>query len=88
MQKLPFILTSLYVALVVLAVTPIFTGDDALSGIFAVLLTAPWAMFFARLVEPSDGTIATGIAIVVIGGMINAALIFLVSRFFVRKLGK
>lgn len=87
MQKLPFILTSLYVALVVLAVIPIFTGDDALSGIFAVLLTAPWTMFFARLIEPSDGTIATGIAIVVIGGMINAALIFLVSRHFVRKFG-
>lgn len=87
MQKLPHILTSLYVALLVLAVIPIFTGHDALSGIFAVLLTAPWTMFLARLIEPSEGTIATGIAIVVIGGMINAALIFLFARFFVRKFG-
>lgn len=87
MQKLPLILTSLYVALLVLAVIPVFTGDDALSGIFAVLLTAPWTMLFARLIEPSGGTITTGIATVGIGGMINAALIFLVSRLFVRKFG-
>ena len=71
-----------------LAVIPVFTGDDALSGIFAVLLTAPWTMVFARLIEPSEGTITTGIAFVVSGGMINAALIFLVSRFLVRRFGK
>ena len=88
MQKLPLILTSVYVVLLVLSVIPIFIGDDALSGIFAVLLTAPWTMLFARLVEFPEGTIATGIAIVVIGGMINAALIFRVSRLFVRKFGK
>lgn len=88
MHKLPHILTSLYLALLVLAVIPIFTGDDALSGIFAVLLTAPWTMIFARLIEPSEGAIATGIAMVVIGGTINAALTFLVSRFFIRKFGK
>lgn len=88
MKKLPLIITSLYAVLLVLAVIPIFTGDDALSGIFAVLLTAPWTMFFAKLVEFPEGTIATGIAIVVIGGTINAALIFLVTRFFVRKFGK
>lgn len=85
MQKLPHILTSLYVALLVLAVVPVFTGDDALSGIFAVLLTAPWTMIIARLIEPSEGTITTGVAIVGIGGMINAALIFLASRFIWRK---
>ena len=53
MQKLPLILASLYLVLLVLSVIPIFTGDDALSGIFAVLLTAPWTTFFARLIEPS-----------------------------------
>lgn len=88
MHKLPHILTSLYAALLVLAMIPIFTGDDPLSGIFAVLLTAPWTMFFTRLIAPSEGAIATGMAIVVIGGLINAALIFLISRFFVRKFGR
>ena len=41
MQKLPRILTIVYLALVVLSAIPIFFGDDPISGIFPVILTAP-----------------------------------------------
>ena len=41
LQKVPIILTAIYVILVLLAIIPIFTGDDALSGIFAIALAGP-----------------------------------------------
>lgn len=41
MSKVPTIVVSIYLALVLLASLPIFTGSDPLSGIFAVILTSP-----------------------------------------------
>ncbi len=88
MKRLPVILTSLYVALLAVAVIPIFTEDDALSGVFAVILAAPWPMLLGKLAGPFEGSLASGLALVAVGGLINASLIFLVSRWLVRKLGK
>lgn len=88
MKRLPIILTGLYLALLVISVIPIFTGDDALSGVFAVLLAAPWTMLFGSLFESSDGSITKGLALISVGGLINAALIFLFSRWLAGKIAK
>ncbi|MCC6355627.1 MAG: hypothetical protein IT577_17195 [Verrucomicrobiae bacterium] len=49
MKTIPALLAAIYLILVLLAVIPIFTGKDALSGIFAVALTAPWNSLLGRL---------------------------------------
>jgi hypothetical protein len=41
-RKLPPLLTVIYLILVLLSIMPIFTGDDALSGILAIALTVPY----------------------------------------------
>ena len=71
MRKLPTILTAIYLILVVLAIIPIFTGADPLSGIFALVLTAPWSFLFSSLL--SGGSVIIGLLLVVIGAAINAA---------------
>jgi hypothetical protein len=83
MRNLPVILTAIYLILVVLAIIPIFTGDDPLSGIFAVILAAPWSMLLGNLLP--SGNIAVGLLVVAVGAAINAAIIYFVARWLVRK---
>jgi hypothetical protein len=62
---------------------PLFTGDDPLSGIFAVILAAPWSMLLGNLLP--SGNIAVGLLVVAVGAAINAAIIYFVARWLVRK---
>jgi hypothetical protein len=87
LRRLPTILTAIYLILVVLSIIPIFTGDDPLSGIFAIALTAPWSSILSSLL-PGSGSVAVGLLIVAMGAAINAAIIFFVSRWLVGFVAK
>jgi len=88
-SRIPALLAGIYVALVVLSIVPVFIGGDALSGVFGVVLALPWTVLLTRVVDainPSafDG-ITAGLVMIVIGGTINAAIIYFVSRWIVRR---
>jgi fructose-specific phosphotransferase system IIC component len=85
MRKLPAILTAVYLILVVVSIIPIFTGDDPLSGIFAVVLTVPWSPLLSR---PLPGNLFVGLLAVAVGAAINAAILYFVSRWLVRVLAR
>lgn len=87
MRKLPTILTAIYLVLVLLSIIPIFTGGDALSGILAIALTAPWSGILSSLL-PGDGSVALGLLVVTVGAAINAAIIYYVSRWLMGKVVK
>ena len=82
-------LAGIYAALVVLSVVPIFTGNDALNGIFAVVLALPWAKLISSVadaINPSlSGALIAGVVMVLIGGAINTTIIYFVSRWIVRR---
>jgi GAF domain-containing protein len=61
MRKIPVILTAIYLGLVLLSIIPIFTGDDPLSGVFAIILTAPWSLL---LDDQLPGNLVTGLVAV------------------------
>ena len=82
LRKLSIILTAIYVILVVLSIIPIFTGDDALSGIFAVVLTMPWSSLLSSLL-PGGGSVGIGLLAVVVGAVINAALLYFALRWLI-----
>jgi hypothetical protein len=88
-SKVPAILAGSYFALVLVSVVPVFIGDDAMSAVFAVILGAPWAQLVALVLDAIDPAlldgIATGLALAVVGGAINAAAVFFVSRWIVRR---
>lgn len=86
-NKLPSIVTTIYLVLVLLSIIPIFTGDDALSGIFAVVLTQPWVSLLDRLFNLSDN-LTTGLVLILIGAAINAAIIYYVLRWLIRRFAK
>ena len=85
LRKLPTILTVIYLILVVLSIIPIFTEDDPLSGIFAIVLTVPWSSILSSLL-PGSGSVAVGLLVVTVGAAINAAIIYYVSRWIVNRL--
>jgi hypothetical protein len=87
LRKLPTILTAVYMILVVLSIIPIFTGNDALSGIFAIVLTIPWSSILSSLL-PGSGSVAVGLLVVAVGAAINAAIIYFVSRWLVGLVAK
>jgi hypothetical protein len=87
LRKLPIILTVIYLFLVLLSIIPIFTGDDALSGILAIVLTVPWSSILSSLL-PGPGSVAIGLLVVAVGAAINAAIIYFVSRWVVNRLVK
>ena len=87
MRKLPVILTAVYLILVLLSIIPIFTGDDALSGIFAIALTVPWSAILSNLL-PGSGSVGVGLLVVEVGAAINAAIIYFVTRWLVGQLIK
>lgn len=88
MRKLPVWLTGAYAALFIVALMPIVTGDDPLNAIFAVILGAPWSFLLSRLVEsvsPQAFDVpAVGISLIVVSAVMNAAIIYAVTRFVVR----
>ncbi|MCB0089355.1 MAG: hypothetical protein KDE54_15715 [Caldilineaceae bacterium] len=82
--RLPSIVSTIYLVLVLLSMIPIFTSGDALSGVFAVMLTQPWVSLFDNLFGLS-GNMATGLILVIIGALINAAIIYYVLRWLVNR---
>ncbi|MCB9149288.1 MAG: hypothetical protein H6641_11065 [Caldilineaceae bacterium] len=82
--RLPSIVSTIYLVLVLLSMIPIFTGGDALSGVFAVMLTQPWVSLFDNLFGLS-GNMATGLILIIIGALINAAIIYYVLRWLVNR---
>ncbi|GIK43639.1 MAG: hypothetical protein BroJett011_74720 [Chloroflexota bacterium] len=87
LRKLPVILTAVYLTLVLLSIIPIFTSNDALSGIFAIVLTIPWSSILSNLL-PGSGSVAVGLLVVAIGAAINAAIIYFVLRWLVGLLAR
>lgn len=86
MKMIPAILTAIYLILVALAVIPIFTDKDALSGIFAVVLTAPWTPLLGGLLpENLSGNLVSGLALVAIGAAINAGILYALARWVVGR---
>jgi hypothetical protein len=71
--------------LVLLSIVPIFTGDGALSGIFAIALTVPWSAILSNLLS---GSVAVGLVVVTVGAAINAAIIYYLSCWLVGKRAK
>ena len=86
-RRLPTLITTIYLVLVLLSIIPIFTGDDPLSAIFAVILTQPWVSLFDRLIGLS-GNPTTGLLLVVVGAVINAVIIYYVLRWLVSRFAK
>lgn len=85
-RKLPVILCAAYLALVALATIPVFAGDDALSGIFAVMLAMPWAALIGKVVPGATDGLIGGLVLVGVGAAINAVLIFVITRWFTGRL--
>jgi hypothetical protein len=54
----------------------------SLGGIFAVLLSSPWIQVMDKIIPLQDSTLSQGLTRVLIGGGINAALIYFVSNLF------
>ncbi len=82
-NRLPVILAGAFAVLGALSILPIFTGDDPLSGVFAVLLGSPWVQLLSSLVGAA-GT-AAGVAFAAAGIAINAAILYFASRWLVRR---
>lgn len=88
-RHLPLILTAVYVVLFVLAVIPIFTGDDALSGIFAIVLSEPWSGLLGKLLPgAATGNLVLGLGLTVIGAALNGSLIYFLSRWILGRLAR
>lgn len=79
--------TSIYLVLVLLGLIPIFTGDDPLSGIFAILLTQPWSAWLVNLL-PSSPSLLVGVFSVAVGAAINALILYSILRWLVGRFAK
>ncbi len=83
-SRTPLVVAGAFAALVVVANVLIFTGDDGLGGVFAVILAMPWILLFSGLADalaPSatDG-VGAGLAMTLLGGAINTVLVYVVAR--------
>jgi hypothetical protein len=87
LRKLPLILTAIYLMLVLLSTVPNFSGSNSLSGMFAIVLTLPWSAILSGLL-PSIGSVAIGLVMVAVSAAINAAIIYVVSRWLIVRLVK
>lgn len=65
----------------------IFFSVDALSGVFAVILAAPWSLLFGDLLPGGNHgvSMAAGIAFLSAGAALNAGLAYFLSRWLLRK---
>jgi hypothetical protein len=84
-KQMPVILASVYAVLGALSIVPIFTGDDPLSGIFAVLLGSPWVQLLSSALGRSSPSPAAGLGLAGIGIAINAGIVYLASRWLLRR---
>jgi hypothetical protein len=71
----------------VLSAVPIFIEEDALSGIFMVILGSPWTQLLSTaLGSAASGGLATGLVLGVAGISVNTALVYFVSRWLIQRL--
>jgi hypothetical protein len=87
-NRIPVILAGTYAVLGALSILPIFTGDDPLSGIFAVLLGSPWTQLLSSALGTAGASSrgpAAGVGLAGIGIAVNAAIVYLVSRWLARR---
>jgi hypothetical protein len=87
-NQVPAILAGVFAALGALSLVPVFTGDDPLSGIFAVLLGSPWTQLLSSALGAAGatpGSLAAGLALAGIGIAVNTTIVYLVSRWLVRR---
>jgi len=87
-NRVPAILAGAYAVLGALSILPIFTGDDPLSGIFAVVLGSPWAQLLSSLFGAAGASspgVAEGLSLAGIGIAVNAAIVYLASRWIARR---
>jgi len=87
LRKTPIIVVAIYLILVLVAIIPIFTGDDPLSGILAIVLTVPWSSILSNLL-PGSGSVPVGLLVVAVGAAINAAILYFGLRWLVNRLAK
>jgi hypothetical protein len=77
---------------VLLSLLPVFIGGDSLGGVFAVILGLPWTALISNVVDglapAAAGGMSAGVLIALIGGAINAAIIYFVTRWIVRRTQK
>jgi hypothetical protein len=83
MKKLPLILVTIYLFLVAISIIPIFTDKEALSGVFAVMLTLPWSGILGNLI-PSPSAFS-GLVVIVVSALINALIIGAIARWVVNR---
>ena len=92
MKKIPAILAGVYGALVLLSIVPIFTEEDALSGVILIVLGLPWTALMTRAVDAINpnafDNVAGGFALGLAGCAINAAVIYFVAKWVVGKLAE
>ena len=85
---IPAILAGAYAVVGALSIVPVFTGDDPMSAVFAVLLGSPWvqvlsaALGSAGMSSPSP---AAGLGLAGIGIAVNAAIVYFASRWLTRR---
>ena len=87
-NRIPAILAGAYAVLGALSIVPILTGDDPMSGIFAVLLGSPWTQLLSSALAAagaSSPSTATGLALAGTGIAANAAMLYLVSAWLARR---
>jgi len=87
-SKLPMILTSIYIAISILAFILMFAtmATESLSGIFVVLVAMPWSILFTQLIDIiGSNSIALNTVLMVLGVGINALIIFVFFSFLTRK---
>lgn len=89
LKKIPILLVSVYLVLVLLAAIPVFSGSDPLDAIFLVLLALPWsfvATIFVDSINPLIfDNIFVGLLVNLVAVSINAALLYFVSRWLIGR---
>ncbi len=79
-------LIALYLAASIVSIALLLFGGDPLSGIFLVVFALPWSLGVSRLTGLLGIDSATlNLALLAIGVGINAALLYLLSRWLLSR---
>ncbi len=87
-SKLPFVITSIYIFISILAFILMFMtmATESLSGIFVVLVAMPWALIISQFTNAIGvESIALNAVLMALGVVINAFIIYVFFSFVTRK---